>query len=151
MRKTDRLFSLDMLLSFMQYTNKGGILEYDLNFFVGMERQVWEALKNGDVNADANLLSDDFLGVYEAGISSKEDHLEQLRNGPIISSYEIGSAQLIQLGPEIISLTYSATAIFLKHKAKDTQNLFFITSIWARRLNKWVNILSQDTRGNVQN
>ena len=115
-----------------------------------MEKQVWEALKNGDVNADANLLSDDFLGVYEEGISSKEEHLEQLRNGPIILSYEMGSAQLIQLGPEIVSLTYSATVIFLKNETQDTQNLFFITSIWALRLNKWVNIFSQDTRGNVQ-
>lgn len=115
-----------------------------------MEKQVWEALKNGDVNADANLLSDDFLGVYETGVSSKEDHLEQLRNGPVISSYEMGSAHLIQLSPEIVSLTYSATAIFLKNEAQDTQNLFYITSIWARRLNKWVNIFSQDTRGNVQ-
>jgi len=128
-----------------------GLLEYDLNFFVTLEKQVWEALKNGDVNADANLLSDDFLGVYEAGISSKEEHLERLRNGPVISSYEMGSAQLIQLGPEIVSLTYSATAIFLKNGAQDTQNLFYITSIWACRLNKWVNIFSQDTRGNVQN
>jgi hypothetical protein len=114
-----------------------------------LERQVWEALKNGDVNADANLLSDDFLGVYEAGISFKEDHLEQLRNGPVVSSYEIGSAQLIELGPEIVSLTYSATAIFLKNEAQNTQNLFYITSIWAHRLDKWVNIFSQDTRGNV--
>lgn len=137
------------LLIFMWCNDQGDILEYDLNFFVGLERQVWEALKNGDVNADANLLSDDFLGVYEAGISSKEDHLEQLRNGPVVSSYEIGSAQLIELGPEIVSLTYSATAIFLKNEAQNTQNLFYITSIWARRLDKWVNIFSQDTRGNV--
>jgi len=134
----------------MLCTDEGGLLEYDLNFFVGLERQVWEALKNGDVNADANLLSDDFLGVDETGISSKEAHLEQLRNGPVISSYEISSAQLIQLGPEIVSLTYSATAIFLKNETQDTQNLFFITSIWARRLDKWVNIFSQDTRGNIQ-
>ena len=135
----------------MWCNDQGGLLEYDLNFFVSLEKQVWEALKNGDVNADANLLSDDFLGVYEAGISSKEEHLEQLRTGPVISSYEMGSAQLIQLGPEIVSLTYSATAIFLKNGAQDTQNLFYITSIWACRLNKWVNIFSQDTRGNVQN
>ena len=111
--------------------------------------QVWEALKKGDVNADANLLSDDFLGVYEDGISSKEDHLEQLRNGPIISCYEIGSSQLVQLGPEIVSLTYSATTTFLKTEAQDTQILLYITSIWARRLNKWVNIFSQDTKGNT--
>ena len=115
-----------------------------------MEKQVWEALKNGDVNADASLLSDDFLGVYEDGFSTKEDHLAQLRNGPIISSYKIGSIRLLQLGPEIVSLTYSATAIFLKNDTQDSQNLLYITSIWARRFNKWVNIFSQDTKGSVQ-
>ena len=124
-------------------------MKYDLNFFLGLEIQVWEALKNGDANADSNLLSDDFLGVYETGLGSKEDHLELLRNGPIISCYEIGSSQLIQLGPEIASLTYSATATFLRNEGKDTQVLLYITSIWARRLNKWVNIFSQDTKGNT--
>ena len=124
-------------------------MKYDLNFFLGLEIQVWEALKNGDKNADSNLLSDDFLGVYETGLSSKEDHLELLRNGPIISCYKIGSSHLIQLGPEIASLTYSATATFLKNEEQDTQVLLYITSIWARRLNKWVNIFSQDTKGNA--
>ena len=122
-------------------------MKYDLNFFLGLEIQVWEALKNGDESADSNLLSDDFLGVYEAGLSSKEDHLELLRNGPIISCYAIGSSQLIQLGPEIASLTYSATATFLKNDEQDTEVLLYITSIWARRSNKWVNIFSQDTKG----
>jgi len=124
-------------------------LKYDLNFFLGLEIQVWEALKNGDKNANSRLLSDDFLGVYETGLGSKEDHLELLRNGPIISCYEIGSSQLIQLGPEIASLTYSATATFLRNEGEDTQVLLYITSIWARRLNKWVNIFSQDTKGNT--
>ena len=127
----------------------GGHLKYDLNFFLGLEMQVWEALKNGDKIADSNLLSDDFLGVYETGLSSKEDHLELLRNGPIISYYEIGSSQLIQLGPQIASLTYSATATFIKNEEQDTRVLLYITSIWAFRLNKWVNIFSQDTKGNI--
>ena len=124
-------------------------MKYDLNFFLGLEIQVWEALKNGDKNANSRLLSDDFLGVYETGLGSKEDHLELLRNGPIISCYEIGSSQLIQLGPEIASLTYSATATFLRNEGEDTQVLLYITSIWARRLNKWVNIFSQDTKGST--
>lgn len=111
--------------------------------------QVWEALKNGDVNADSDLLSNDFLGVYETGLSTKEDHLTQLRNGPVVSSYKIGPAQLLQLGPEIVSLTYSATAVFVKNEAQGAKNLFYITSIWACRFNKWVNIFSQDTKGNA--
>lgn len=124
-------------------------METNLNYFVALEKQVWEALRNGDVDADANLLSDDFLGVYESGLSTKEEHLQQLRDGPIISSYTMGPARLLRLGPDVISLTYSATAVFLKHGKQDNQSLFFITSIWALRSNKWVNIFSQDTRGNA--
>ena len=73
--------------------------------------------------------------------------MAQLKNGPVITSYEMGSARLLQLGPEIVSLTYSATAVFLKDKTQNDRKLFYITSIWARRFNKWVNIFSQDTRG----
>ena len=126
-----------------------GILQQDLNFFVSLEKQVWEALKNGDTCADSDLLSDDFLGVYESGLSTKEDHLAQLKDGPVVLDYKIRQAKLLQLGPNIASLTYSATVIFVKNETQDTQNLYYITSIWAYRHNKWVNIFSQDTKGNV--
>jgi hypothetical protein len=138
-----------MPVNFICCSNLGGYLKYDLNFFLGLEMQVWEALKTGDKNINSNLLSDDFLGVDETGLSSKSDHLELLRSGPIILCYKIGSSQLIQLGPETVGLTYSATAKFLKNDDQDTETLLFITSIWARRLNKWVNIFSQDTKGSA--
>lgn len=148
---TDILFSLDVSVNISTRCNGlGGYLEHDLNFFIGLERQVWEALKNGDINANTNLLSDDFLGVYEDGLSTKEDHLAQLHNGPVVSCYKMGSARLLQLSSEIVSLTYSATVVFVKNGAQDIENLFYITSIWAYRFNKWVNIFSQDTKGNIQ-
>ena len=138
-----------MPIHFICCSNLGGHLKYDLNFFLGLEMQVWEALKTGDKNTNSNLLSDDFLGVYETGLSSKNDHLELLQNGPIILCYKIGPSQLIQLGPETVSLTYSATATFLENDKQNTETLLFITSIWTRRLNKWVNIFSQDTKGSA--
>ena len=107
-------------------------------------------MKNGDIYADSDLLSDDFLGVYETGLSTKEDHLAQLKDGPIVSDYKIRQAQLLQLGPKIVSLTYSATVIFVKNETQNIQHLYYITSIWAYRHNKWVNIFSQDTKGDVQ-
>ena len=116
---------------------------------MALEQQVWEALKNGDINADADLLSDDFLGVYESGLSTKEDHLAQLQEGPVVSDYKIGHARLLRLGPKIVSLTYSATVASVEKEAQGTQHLYYITSIWAHRSNKWINIFSQDTRGNI--
>lgn len=124
-------------------------MQQDINFFIALEKQVWEALKNGDIEADSALLSDDFLGVYESGLSTKEDHLAQLQGGPIVSDYKIKNAQLLQLDPKIVSLTYSATVSFVTRETQGTQHLYFITSIWAYRHNKWINIFSQDTKGNV--
>ena len=124
-------------------------MQQDINFFISLEKQVWEALKNGDIEADSALLSDDFLGVYESGLSTKEDHLAQLQAGPIVSDYRIKHAQMLLLGPKIVSITYSATVSFVKREAQSTEHLYFITSLWAYRENKWVNIFSQDTKGNV--
>ena len=73
-------------------------LKNNLNFFVELEREVWEALKNGDSKADARLLSDDFLGVYETAFSAKEEHVSKLLNGPIISEYQIKNPRLLCLG-----------------------------------------------------
>ena len=124
-------------------------MQQDINFFISLEKQVWEALKNGDIEADSALLSDDFLGVYESGLSTKENHLAQLQAGPIVSDYRIKHAQMLLLGPKIVSITYSATVSFVKREAQSTEHLYFITSLWAYRENKWVNIFSQDTKGNV--
>lgn len=124
-------------------------MQQDINFFIALEKQVWEALKNGDIEADSALLSDDFLGVYESGLSTKEEHLAQLQAGPVVSDYNIKHAQMLQLSPKIVSITYSVTASFVKREAQSTQYLYFITSLWAYRDNKWINIFSQDTKGNV--
>ncbi len=125
-------------------------MQQDINFFLSLEKQVWEALKNGDIEADSALLSDDFLGVYESGLSTKKDHIAQLQAGPIVSDYKIKHAQMLQLGPKIVSITYSATVSFVKKEVQSTQHLYFITSLWAYRENNWINIFSQDTKGNVQ-
>jgi hypothetical protein len=124
-------------------------LQQDINFFIALEKQVWETLRNGAIEAASALLSDDFIGVDESGLSTKEDHLAQLQSGPIISDYKIKHAQLLQFGPKIVSLTYSATASFLKREVQGTQHLYFITSLWTYRDNKWINIFSQDTKGKV--
>ena len=122
-------------------------LKNNLNFFVELEREVWEALKNGDSEADARLLSDDFLGVYETGFSTKEEHVSKLLNGPLISEYQIKNPRLLCLGEKIVSLTYSAIMIPIGNQHNRSHCLYHITSIWEHRDARWINIFSQDTRG----
>ena len=53
-----------------------------LTEITALERQVWDALVTGDINADAALLCDSFLGVYSDGFAQKADHTGQLISGP---------------------------------------------------------------------
>lgn len=49
-------------------SNPRAIEEPTLAFILDLERQVWEALKSGNREADARLLSDEFVGVYASGV-----------------------------------------------------------------------------------
>ena len=39
---------------------------------LALETEVWQALVDGDADADARLLSADFVGVYPDGFSSRD-------------------------------------------------------------------------------
>ena len=114
----------------------------NVEFFVAIERQVWEALKAADVEADASLLADDFLGVYDSGYGTKADHLTQIRNGPTVAHYEIDAAHLVHVSPSLAVLSYRA---IWRHVQEQGKRVYYITSIWERRDNRWLNIFSQDT------
>jgi len=44
--------------------------EYGVQFFVDLESRMWDALANCDANADHELLSADFVGVYPTGFAT---------------------------------------------------------------------------------
>ncbi|WP_217901017.1 nuclear transport factor 2 family protein [Rhodococcus sp. 06-1474-1B] len=69
----------------------------EIQFFINLESRVWDALANGDADADLELLSADFVGVYPTGFANRADHVNQLADGPSIASYSISEAKLIEV------------------------------------------------------
>ena len=116
----------------------------DLSFFVSLERQVWEALRHGDGTADALLLADNFLGVYESGFGSKAEHVAQVSSGPVVSSFDIEEPRLMRLSPVLALLAYRARW----RDAASSLRCAYISSVWARDREGWRNVFSQDT--NIQ-
>jgi len=110
-----------------------------------LEGQVWEALRTGDAQLDGQMLSDDFLGVYPTGFADKSEHVNQLKNGPTVLSYELTSPRLVDLGENRVLLTYKAMWIRLKDSVAAPQEEMFVSSVWEYRANRWLNIFSQDT------
>ena len=113
----------------------------DLDGFLALETQVWEALVAGDPAADAALLTEDFLGVYPSGFAGRADHAGQLEAGPVMISYQLDSARLMVIGADHVLLSYRATYA----RVGGAGEVMFISSLWQCIDGNWRNSFSQDT------
>ncbi len=106
------------------------------------ETRVWQALVTGDVAADKAALHVDFLGVYPSGFATRSEHCDQLSEGATVVSFELNEARLLSLGENHVCLSYLAR--YLRPNA-EAQEEMYVSSIWQRQNEGWVNIFSQDT------
>ena len=97
--------------------------------FLEKEKKVWEALQNGDGDADAAQLTDDFLGVYPTGFSNKNQHRKMLDNGPIVAEYSLHNAQIRVLGENIVLLCYLAHYTPITNSEVGSYTSMYISSI----------------------
>jgi hypothetical protein len=118
--------------------------------FVRLEREVWEALLHGDPAADARMLSDDFLGVYPSGFADRQAHVAQLTDGPTIAAYEITEPHVMQVSNDAVLLSYRAVyrrpaTRPLADEGVCAQEVMYVSSLWNCRDGRWINVFSQDT------
>lgn len=106
------------------------------------ERAVWDALVAGDAAADRALLAPGFLGVYPTGFAGREDHAGQLAAGPTVRSYRFSQARVLALGVDHVLLAYRAE---YRRTGCDRVEGMYVSSLWQRAGQGWVNLFSQDT------
>jgi hypothetical protein len=116
-----------------------------LDSFIELETSVWESLRRGDAEEDARLLADDFLGVYPSGFATRADHAGQLANGPTVADYELSEARLMVLSPDDVVLSYRAAWHRLVNGKPGDDESMYVSSIWSRRSDRWMNVFSQDS------
>jgi hypothetical protein len=113
-----------------------------LTHFVALERQVWQALMDGDASADRRLLSDDFVGVYPSGFANRDGHVAQFVSAPTVSVYRIEHARLIEVSDDRAMLCYLAV---FQRPSDEVIHRMYVSSLWCERHGTWVNTFSQDT------
>lgn len=106
------------------------------------ESRVWDALVAGDAQADGRALTQDFLGVYPDGFSGRTAHMGQLDRGPTVVRYALSQARLLPLAPDLVLIAYRAD---LLRPGKSADDAMYISSIWRRMGDGWLNLFSQDT------
>ena len=114
----------------------------DLETLLDLEHAVWRALVDGDPDADERLLSEDFLGVYPTGYAGRADHVSQLAAGPTVADYGLHDARLVAVTDDAAMLVYRVT--YRRAGRADGEEMY-VSSLWCRRGDTWVNSFSQDT------
>lgn len=113
---------------------------------LALETLVWEALVQGDADADAEadaqMLTSDFLGVYPSGFSGKADHCGQLQDGAAMADYRLSDARLRRISAGAVLLSYRAA--YLPAGATEWKSML-ISSLWEKDADGWRNSFSQDT------
>jgi hypothetical protein len=116
----------------------------DLETFIELETKVWDALRRGDAEEDARLLSEDFLGVYPSGFADRADHAGELANGPTVADFELHDARLMVLSDNDVLLAYRADWHRVAAGERGSAESMYVSSLWSRRSGEWVNVFSQD-------
>jgi hypothetical protein len=119
--------------------------ELSVESFLDREIEVWEALVRGDAAADAQLLSEDFLGIYPTGFADRSAHAGQLEHGPTVADYTLSEARLRVLSPDCVLLVYRADWRRQTESGPGDLETMFISSLWCRAGDVWTNVFSQDT------
>lgn len=114
----------------------------DTEFFLAVERGVWDALVDGDATTDRGALAPHFLGVYPTGFASADDHAEQLADGPTVQSYDLSDARTLVVADGHVMLAYLAT--YRRH-GSDVDEQMYVSSLWSQLDGAWKNVFSQDT------
>lgn len=110
--------------------------------FVELESRVWEAFVAGDPEADAAMLTDDFVGVYETGVCGKAEHCKQLEKGPIVESYEFLEPRILVVSDSSVMLSYLAE---WTRPGDSEPKRMYVSSLWQESEGSWKNCFSQDT------
>ncbi|TGG91754.1 nuclear transport factor 2 family protein [Natronospirillum operosum] len=112
---------------------------------MALETRVWEALRTGNAELDAALLADHFLGVYPSGFATRQEHCGQLSEGPTVAAYELRTPRLTVMRDDLVLFSYLAVWSRLQDGQPQVSEKMYVSSIWQRIGDNWLNTFSQDT------
>lgn len=120
-------------------------MDITIEELIELETSVWRALVSGDPEADARMLSDDFVGVYPTGFADRAAHAAELVDGPTVVDFELDDARALPIADGAVMLSYRAAYRRPSVDGGGPSEVMYVSSLWCRRGDRWLNVFSQDT------
>lgn len=99
-------------------------------------RRIWQAYKNGDIDAHNGLLAEDYTAIFPDGsLHLRRPTLEEIRANPM-SSYALSEVQVAPVTPDAALATYLADVEGPLH-GKWTHIRWRVGEVWIQREGEW--------------
>lgn len=115
------------------------------SMFEAKVKAEWEALRNKDKKAYAELLADDYQGVEidGRGERNKIQAVNELVDENVFN-YTLWGFKLIPLGPDAALVIYESTMQF-PPKSAIRYSRVYISELWVKRAGQWKEVHYQET------
>jgi hypothetical protein len=110
-----------------------------------LEKAGWEALKEKERAAATANIADDFVAIMADGERQNRADFLKLLTDMILTDYSLSGVAFTQLTPDAAVLTYKMKTDYT-YKGQAMKETVWVSSAWARRDGKWMNVLYHETR-----
>jgi hypothetical protein len=120
---------------------------------VEYEKESWESVKQKDYKKFESLIADDFVDIFSSGqVVNKQELLQKYIRGVDLIDYSLSKFRVVVLDKDAAVVVYEvgahgsesqATAHDIE-KGKVTAIHVAVTSAWARRDGRWLNVFYRE-------
>src|ERR1043166_71301 len=133
--------------------NRKAPAEASEEILASYERSSWEAVKRKNYAGFASVLAPDFYDIFSNGqVVNKTELLQNYIRGVDLIDYSLQDLKVIMLNPEAAIVVYRARAHGTENQAKAhdlekgkiTEIYVAVTSGWAKRNGRWLNVFYRE-------
>jgi ketosteroid isomerase-like protein len=103
--------------------------------FTTRENAVWAAVKNKELSALKNVMSENYVATYDAGIVGRDDELSSIGKGQL-NSARLDDVQVRRLDPSNVVVTGKAV-VDGSMDGKSMSGTYNTMTVWHRNGNTW--------------
>lgn len=111
---------------------------------IAREIEVWEVVKNKQVDAFRKYYADNYSGVSSDGVKGINQEVEGVRIVDL-KSYTLADTKVVFPNKDTAVLTYKVT-VQGSYQGQDISGVYYASSVWVNQGGKWLAILHTEAK-----
>jgi hypothetical protein len=111
---------------------------------IDRERELWEIVKNKQVNTFRKYYADNYSGVSSDGVKDINQEVEGVRNVDL-KDYSLADTRVVFPNKDTAVLTYKVT-VRGSFQGQDISGVYYASSVWVNEGGKWLAILHTEAK-----